>query len=152
LEEIMLTVISNLRQICERCNHGEPLEEDLASWLADSLDRFLRHECTSVDDAMGLRQPRGGVPWWLVEALYRRDRALRELADKLAADGSLSMRAREVRQKTVRYAATAWRFDKDRESMPPSYRGTFREHLWNAFKSGAPMPLGERQLRNILGP
>jgi len=147
----MLTVISNLRQICERCNHGEPLEPDLAGWLADSLDRFLRHECTSIDDALGLRQSRGGVPWWLVEALYHRDRALRELADRLVENGSLSNRAREVRRKTIRYASTAWRFDKDRETMPTCYRGTYREYLWEAFKSGAPMPLGERQLRNILG-
>jgi hypothetical protein len=35
--------------------------------------------------------------------------------------------------------------------MPPRYRGTEREFVWRAFKSGAPMPLGERQLRNIVG-
>ncbi len=35
--------------------------------------------------------------------------------------------------------------------MPAHYRGTCREYIWKALKSGAPMPLGERQLRNILG-
>jgi hypothetical protein len=34
--------------------------------------------------------------------------------------------------------------------MPGRYRGTAKESLWRAFKSGAPMPLGERRLRSIL--
>ncbi len=83
--------------------------------------------------------------------MYLRDGALRDLADTVADDQSLSNRAREVRQLTIRYAASAWRYDQDREAMPASYRSTAREDVWKAFKSGAPMPLGERQLRNILG-
>ena len=147
----MLTAISNLREISERCRDGEPLDPSLSNWLAERLDRYLCHECTSIDDALGLRQPRGGVPWWLVEAMYRRDDALRDLADTVADDQSLSTRARELRRLTIRYAASAWRHDQDREAMPASYRGTCREYNWKALKSGAPMPLGERQLRNILG-
>jgi hypothetical protein len=34
--------------------------------------------------------------------------------------------------------------------MPVDYAGTAHEQLWLAFKSGAAMPLGERQLRTIL--
>jgi hypothetical protein len=34
--------------------------------------------------------------------------------------------------------------------MPETYEGTPLEFLWRAFKSGAPMPIGERQLRRIL--
>ena len=34
--------------------------------------------------------------------------------------------------------------------MPPDYADTQKECLWRAFKSGAPMPIGERQLRNVL--
>ncbi len=147
----MLATISNLREISERCHDGEPLDPILSNWLAESLDRFLCHECTSIDDALGLRQPRGGVPWWLVEAMYRRDGALRDLADTVADDRSPSNRAREVRRLTNRHGASVWRHDQDRETMPASYRGTSREHIWKAYKSGAPMPLGERQLRNILG-
>ncbi len=147
----MLATISNLREIRERCHDGEPLDPSLSHWLAERLDRFLAHECTSIDDALGLRQPRGGVPWWLVEAMYARDRALRDLADMVAGECSVATRAREVRQLTMRYAATAWRYDQEREAMPAGYRDTAREYVWKAFKSGAPMPLGERQLRNILG-
>jgi hypothetical protein len=34
--------------------------------------------------------------------------------------------------------------------MPERYAGTQNEYLWRAFKSGAAMPISERQLRNIL--
>jgi hypothetical protein len=46
--------------------------------------------------------------------------------------------------------ASAWRIDRNYEDMPPAYAGTPKEFLWQAFQSGAPMPLGERQLRNIV--
>jgi hypothetical protein len=35
--------------------------------------------------------------------------------------------------------------------MPPDYVGRENECLWRAFKSGAPMPIGERRMRHILG-
>jgi hypothetical protein len=34
--------------------------------------------------------------------------------------------------------------------MPAEYPGSPAEFLWIAFKSGAPMPLGERHMRSIL--
>ena len=49
-----------------------------------------------------------------------------------------------------RYAASTWRFDRNNDDMPAHYAGTPKECLWRAFKSSAPMPIGERQLRNIL--
>ncbi len=146
----MLAAINILREISQKCRAGDPLDPDLSNWLAVRLDRFLEHQCTSMVDALELRQPRGGVPWWLIEALYERDAALRCLALEVAGDYSLSSRAREVRQLTTRYATSAWRFDQHREAMPASYRGTWRENVWRAFKSGAPLPLSERQLRKIL--
>ncbi len=147
----MLSAIDNLREIKERCRDGEKLDAALSRWLGERLDRYLSHECASIDDALGLRQERGGVPWWLVEAMYARDAALRDLADMVAGDCSRTARAREVRRRTLCYAGSAWRHDRDCEAMPPAYRNNAREHIWRAFKSGAPMPLGERQLRNILG-
>ncbi len=147
----MLEVINNLKEIRERCHHGESLDPAISRWLAERLDRFLDHECTSVDDALGLRQQRGGIPWWLIEAMYERDAALRDLAHMVAGDRSLSAQAREVRRLTVRYAASAWHHDRDREAMPAAYWNTARQHVWKAFRSGAPIPLGERRLRNILG-
>ncbi len=101
------TAISNLREISERCHDGEPLDPTLSNWLAGRLERFLCHECASIDDALGLRQPRGGVPSWLVEAMYQRDDAMRDLDGMVADDQSLSTRTREVRRLTIRYAASA---------------------------------------------
>ena len=38
---------------------------DSVKLVGRALERYLCHECTSTDNALGLRQPRGGVPWWL---------------------------------------------------------------------------------------
>ena len=97
----MLAAINILREISKKCHAGEPLDPSLSNWLAVRLDRFLDHQCNSIEDALGLRQPRGGVPWWLIEAMYERDAALRELAIEVAGEFSLSVRAREVRRLTT---------------------------------------------------
>jgi hypothetical protein len=66
------------------------------------------------------------------------------------ADLSISAQAGRIHQLSSRYAASAWRFDRERTEVPASYRGTPHEMLWLAFKSGATMPLCKRQLRTIL--
>ena len=76
--------------------------------------------------------------------------ALRELVERFHGTRSVSGQAQEVRRRALRYAASAWRFDRDRDAMPPRYDGTQKEYLWRAFKAGAAMPLSERQLRSIL--
>ncbi len=85
------------------------------------------------------------------DAIRLRDAALRELAERFHGDRLVSCQAREIRRRALRYAASAWRFDRDRTAMPPRYSGTQKEYLWRTFKAGAAMPLSERQLRNILG-
>ncbi len=147
----MIATIESLREISRRCQASEPLDEELARWLGDALEQFLAHSCRTIDEAFGLCFPQGGVPWWLEEAIRGRDAALRALAARLDPDLSTTARAREVRTMTVRYAASAWRHDRERDDMPAPYAGTPKEQLWRAFKSGAAMPLGERQLRTILG-
>ena len=147
----MLTTIDNLREIARRCQTGEALGNDLASWLGSSLEQFLIRRYKTIEDALGLRAPRGGVPWWLEEAIRRRDSALRELASHLANALSPSAQAKRIHMLAVRYGASAWLHDHNNESMPPAYRGRPNEWLWRAFKSGAQMPICERQLRHILG-
>ena len=93
----MFESIKNLEEICRRCLSSEPLTLEQAKWLGKSLDDFLNHRCTSLRDAFGLRTPRGGVPWWLEQAMRVRDAALRELAETLGTDGTLTSRAREIR-------------------------------------------------------
>jgi len=146
----MLATIQHLREIAQRCLSGEPLQGESARWLGSSLDKFLNQRAPTIEDAMGIRSSRGGVPWWMEEAIRNRDRALRALAGLYSGNQSVSAQARRIYTLATRYAASAWRFDQRLREPPPSYAGTPSEFLWRAFISGAPMPIGERQLRNIL--
>jgi hypothetical protein len=147
----MLSAIANLRLIAKCCRDGQRLEGEVARWLGQGLETFLAHRTSSLHEALGLRVPKGGVPWWREEAIRRRDAALRELASCYFGGLSASAKAREVERLARRYAASAWRFDRNREEMPADYAGKAQQWVWLAFKSGAPMPLGQRQLRQILG-
>lgn len=148
----MLQSIENIRTVAQLCRHGQPLPEVLSVWLANSLQSFLDSSTKSLNDAFGLRNARGGIPWRMEMAIRVRDAALRRLAKIHLADGSVSAQASRIHQLSLRYGASNWRFDSERTEMPPSYRGTAQEFLWGAFKSGAAMPLCARQLRKILGP
>jgi hypothetical protein len=145
----MLMEIDKLRRIAECCLSGRMLDNELSSWLGRSLEAYLAREASSLEAALGLRFAKGGVPWWLEERIRRRDEALRGLARRYFGAVSVTERAREIHRLARRYAASAWRFDSEAADMPDGYQGTVKEWLWQAFKSGASMPLSERQLRNI---
>ena len=147
----MLASIQLLREISRRCLNGEPLDQDLSRWLGASLTDFLHHRCPSLEVALGLRFPRGGVPWWREEAIRKRDAALRTLSECFMRDMAPAAQARRIYELSVRYAASAWLRDRDENDVPPNYAGRIHEFLWRAFASGAAMPIGERQLRHILG-
>ena len=143
----MHATIEQLRCICRRCLDDSDAQ---LRWLGRALHDFLTQRCRTVDEALGLRFPRGGIPWWREEATRQRDAALRELAARYCTDQPIAAQARRLCALSLRYAASAWRFDEGREAMPCHYAGTVHEWLWKAFASGAPMPIRERQLRNIL--
>jgi hypothetical protein len=147
----MLQEINHLRSIAESCRAGDPIDPRLASWLGSCLDEYLSRKVVHMDEAFGIRSARGGVPWRMEEALRERDAALRALAGRMESTLSVRARARAICEMAGRYAASAWGIDRGREEMPPAYAGTLREQLWRAFQSGAPMPLGERRLRVIIG-
>ncbi len=147
----MMAEINNLKEVAKRCLAGEPLDEELSYWFGSSLQEYLDRRCSTIEDALGLRAPQGGVPWWMEEAIRVRDVALRELAERFHGARSITGQARIIHLRALRYAASAWRFDRERRAMPEHYVGTETECLWCAFKSGATMPIGVRQLRNILG-
>ncbi len=147
----MFTTISALRDIARRCLAAEPLTSEQLQLLGVSLARFIEHECQSIEDALGLRFPRGGIPWWREEAIRKRNAALRDLAARFYAGRTVSAQARHVWLTTSRYAASAWRFDRDRGEMPAAYADTERQYVWIAFAARAPMPVCERHLRTILG-
>lgn len=145
-----MATIETLRDISQKCLADEPLTDDQKRWLGDCLSNFLAHRCGTMDEAFELRFPRGGVPWWREEAIRKRNAALQELGALFFPELSLHARTERIAELSVRYAATAWRFDRHKESPPPAYPGTPKEYLWQAFASGAAMPLSRRQLRNIL--
>ena len=144
------TPAERLEEIARRCQAGEPLDPRHSFWLAKAIDSYLGKAATSLEEALGLRYGRGGVPWWREKALRDRDAALRELADEFFADLSICNRSREIATLALRYSASTWRHDRDGRNMPDAYAGTPREYLWRAFSSGATMPLSERQVRNIV--
>jgi hypothetical protein len=146
----MIGPIERLREVSERCLAGKPLDRELADWLGQSLEGYLSRRYQTVEDALGLRFPQGGVPWWLEEAIRTRDAALRALAERFFPDLSPCAQARQIYTLASRYAASSWRHDRAQRDMPGTYRRTPKEYLWRAFTSGAAMPVGERQLRNIL--
>lgn len=139
-----------LEEIARRCRDGEPLNPCDSRWLGQALDSYLEKAVMSLEEALGLRYGRGGVPWWRERALRDRDTALRELSARFFTDRSICGRSREIATMASRYAACAWPRDREKPDMPEVYRGTPREYLWRAFRSGATMPLSERQVRNIL--
>jgi hypothetical protein len=146
----MLSAIRNLREIAQCCSEGRPLRDQLARWFSECLGEFLAHRVHTIEDALGLRSARGGVPWWREEAMRVRNARLQELGQYFYAGESISGQARQIYVAAMRYACSAWRFDRGRDVLPAAYEGTAKEFLWRAFKSGAPMPIGERQLRTIL--
>ncbi len=146
---IGVSPVSGLREAARLLAVGAPLPAPLAIWLAHSLRAFLDRQHDDLEDALGLRWGRGGVPWWMDEAIRARDAALHRLAGMLLPAGSGSARARAVHLRSMRYAGTAWPRDRQLAGMPEAYLGTEREFLWRAFASGAAMPLGERRLRQI---
>ena len=146
----MLMAIERLRQVSDLCQEGKPMDEGLASWFGDCLKDFLERRTESFEEAFGLPSCRGGVPWWKEERMRRRDAALRDLAHGLSDGRPVGALAREIHVMAKRYGGSAWRIDRERAGMPAAYEGTLKQHLWEAFQSGAPMPLGERQLRNII--
>jgi len=149
-ESDMTHPIVNLREAARLLSGGQPLPEPLAVWLGASFRTFLEHQGQDLEDVLGLRWGRGGVPWWMEEAIRERDKALRALAALIAPHETASARARIVQERTIRYAGAAWPRERGLPHMPPGHAGTEREYLWRAFSCGAAMPLGDRRLRQIL--
>ena len=92
----MYTIIEFLRDISRRCLAEESLSPEQTEWLGRSLANFLDHRCRSVDEALGLRFPQGGIPWWQEEAIRERNAALQKLAFKYLGDLSLNGQAKGI--------------------------------------------------------
>ena len=146
----MVVPVKRLREVSRLLLERRTLGEEQARWLGAALEKYLKRQCQTLEDAFDLRFPRGGVPWWLEEAMRHRDEALRRLSAEFCGEDGITAKAAHIHTLAIRYAASTWRWDREHSEAPAHYIGTPLQYLWDAFKSGAPMPLGERQLRNIL--
>jgi len=146
----MLGNIETLHAIHTRCAGDLPLTPDLRNWLAESLGRYLEHTCDNLNEAFGVIQGHGGVPWWRERAIRERDAALRALSREHFGDLAVYSRAKAIAAISERYQTTCLARDRLLDEMPERYRGTVKEHLWRAFRSEAKMPVSERRLRSLL--
>ncbi|HHQ14124.1 MAG TPA: hypothetical protein ENK16_03770 [Chromatiales bacterium] len=74
-----------LRQAADAMQRCEPVPVPAARWIADGMRWFLEHEGASLDQALGLRPPRGGahLTVWRQRKMAERNRLLHELAHGL---------------------------------------------------------------------
>ena len=127
-DDKMLGNIETLHAIHTRCAEGLPLTPDLRIWLANSLDRYLGHTCDNLNEAFGVIQGHGGVPWWRERAIRERDSALRALSHGHYGGISVYSRAKAIAAISGRYHTVCWPRDRQLGEMPERYRGTPKEH------------------------
>lgn len=144
--------IATLRRIRDALAAGHmPALADVR-WLGDGLARYEAGASTGarLDDALGLTaRRRGARNWWALEAVARRDAALRDLAATCFAGAKPAAIAREIATLAGRYAASRWRLDQSLPIADAQRMEAPRRFLFLAMKS-APMPK-RRQLEAILG-
>ena len=143
-----LNSIARLRRLAAALEAGD----DDARWLAARLQQYLTdaERGLTVETALDLAPMPGQVAWWTEEATQVRDDALRQMAARFWPEHKPGAQAREIERLAVRYGATGWLRDRDRADMPARHVGTEAELLWRAYKSGAAMPIGNRQIQTIL--
>jgi hypothetical protein len=100
--------------------------------------------------ALWLERTLGAAAGWAGSAGEARDAALRALAQRFYPCVPVSTQAARINMLAETYAFVNWPRDRERAQVPTLYRETPDEFLWAAFKSGAPMPLAQRDLRRIL--
>ncbi len=147
-----LASIARLRRICSALEAGHAPDADDAAWLATRLRNYFADapRGLTVDMALDLAPMPGAAAWWTDEAIEARDAALRDLAARFYPECRVASQAFQIARLSLRYAASAWRFDRESDATPERYRGTETECLWRAFKSGVAMPLAKRQIQTIL--
>ena len=140
--------VEHLRQLAVTLQDGGESERWLARCLQQFFDRAERG--SSIEEALDLSPAPGGQTWIEEEYRGQRDAVFRAMAQHFWPEHRPGGQAREIERRSLRYAGSAWRFDRESANMPEHYRGSELEYLWRAFKAGAPMPIKQRQLETIL--
>jgi hypothetical protein len=129
---------------------AEPaLPAELALWLQRSQGVLADAALAGADPAHAAVDPSlpAGVA---VARVGARDAVLRALAHRFFPGVPVSIQASLIALRAERFALVQWPRDRERAQIPARYRDTPDEYLWAAFKAGAPMPVGKRELRRIL--
>lgn len=144
------TPIARLRRIRDAAAAGMALGDD-GPWLAAGLDAYLRRapEGLTLPAALELAVPVGGAPWWRIDALARRDDALRRLAAEHYSSLPPSERAAAIGVSLRRYASTSWPRDRHFSACPSRLVGTSGELLF-AIMSVSRAPMSDRQIARII--
>jgi hypothetical protein len=131
---------------------GAALPEELLIWLARVLGAKDHRRAANEGAAPGLAGalPADGAAAHIAARHAARNAVLRALAQRFFPGVPVSIQAALIAVRAERYAQAQWPRYRDRARIPARDRHTPDEYLWAAFKSGAPMPLGKRDLRRIL--
>jgi hypothetical protein len=114
-----------------------------AAWFGSALADYERRP---ADQDFGAVLGLNAAPvWWRLEALARRDDAIRQLAERLPGGRRGRGAVAEVCKRLKRYEASAWRFDRHAADLPAD---SDRALMATVLRVGDPP--AERQLRTII--
>lgn len=144
-----LAAIEDLRRAAAiLAESGDAASRRVAAGLRDYLDNAAMG--IGLETSLGLARMPGQSAWWTVEAIDRRNAALRDLDARHFSDKRPASAAYEIHKLAARYAVSAWLIDRTHQEMPVGYAGTAKEFLWRAFKSDEDMPIAKRTIERIL--
>ncbi len=110
-----------------------------AAWFAEALACYEAgaEDGLTLDRALGLVPPRGGVSWWEAERRTRRDALIRAVREQHFADLGVTKAAQQIATRGRRLRA----IDRNREGRVPAAGD---ELLIQALNTGAPFPKARR--------
>lgn len=117
--------------------------------LARGIRRFLAGDVPDLESALGMKGAPGERSWRTVDAIERRDAAIRELRRRHHADQGPSAAAKAIANDLTRYECTGWARDRLADEMPAAYRGKPRGLHWRILKAGGTAP-GQRRIYDII--
>ena len=143
--------IARLRRIAANVADGNPLEPSDGAWLADKVHQYIAEAPlgATLDSVFDLAPAPGQLPWWSVENLDNRNRLIVEAARQFFPDLKPSRQAAELARRGRRYEASAWRRDRQSESMPRGYYDRLDGVFFALLSRHGGMP-GKRQIERIL--
>ena len=127
------------------------LDDPDARWFAARLATCLTgaFSLRDIDVALGLRSAPGQPDLLTVERLKARNELYRLVARRFFADLRLTPRTYAVRRVVNRYAASAWRNDRNKVTCPHEAE-TQKALLWQILNLTGGAVLGTSQLFKVL--